>query len=236
MTGSKQLSIVIPVFNEKGTILEVLKRVEAVHLPSLQKEIIIVDDGSTDGTKELLQNLKHPSIRVFFQPRNFGKGAAVRRAFREVGGDFIIIQDADLEYDPEEYGKLLLPLERGAADVVFGSRFIGGDPHRVLYMSHYIANRALTLLSNMLTGLNLSDVEAGYKAFTRETVKALAGELRSERFGIEPELVARVARKKLRVYEVGISYYGRTYAEGKKISWRDGFSALWSIIRFNLFS
>lgn len=231
----KTLSVIIPAFNEKHTILEVLKRVEAVSLPDVRKEIIIVDDCSTDGTKELLKELRNPSVRVLFQPQNFGKGAAVRRGFADAHGDFIIIQDADLEYDPEDFHKLLRPMQKGVADAVFGSRFVGGDPHRVLYMSHFFANRCLTLFSNMLTGLNLSDMEAGYKAFTREAIHAISPELKSNRFGIEPELIARVAKKKLRVYEVGISYYGRTYAQGKKIRWQDGVAALWHIIRFNVF-
>ncbi|MDO8594567.1 MAG: glycosyltransferase family 2 protein [bacterium] len=232
---SKLLSIVIPAFNEKHTILEILKRIEAVSLAGVQKEIVIVDDASTDGTREILQQIRNPSVKVFFQEKNQGKGAAIRRGFGEVHGDFIIIQDADLEYDPEEYQKLLSPMQKGVADVVFGSRFVGGEPHRVLYALHYIANKCLTLFSNLLTGLNLSDMESCYKAFTREALQAIRGELKSNRFGIEPELVARVAKKKLRVYEVGISYYGRTYEEGKKINWKDGVSALWAIVKFNLF-
>jgi len=233
---NKLLSIVIPVYNEARTIANVLRFADTAPLSNLRREVIVIDDGSTDDTSDILSRVSLSApIRVVRFPRNCGKGAAVRRGFKEVRGDFVIIQDADLEYDPSEYGKLLGPLQRGFADVVFGSRFIGGEPHRVLYLSHYLANTFLTFLSNILTGLNLSDMEAGYKAFTREAVHALRDELQSERFGIEPELVARVAKKKMRVYEVGISYYGRTYAEGKKIGWKDGVSALWSIIRFNVF-
>ena len=232
----KKLSVVIPVFNEKNTILEILKRVDEVRLPDLEKEVIIVDDGSTDGTRELLQQIQKSSVKLFLQPHNRGKGAAVRRGFGEATGDFIIVQDADLEYDPKEYPLLLETLVDGRADAVFGSRFIGHRPHRVLLFWHYVGNKIITTFSNMFTGLNLTDIESCYKAFTRTGLDAIREELTSNRFGIEPELAARVAKKKLRVYEVGISYSGRTYAEGKKVGWRDGISALWCIIRFNLFS
>ena len=228
------LSIIIPVYNEAKTIRELLRRVESVALPGIAKEIIIVDDASTDGTREFLKTISNPA-RVFFQEHNRGKGAAVRRGFSEATGDFAIIQDADLEYNPQEYPLPLEPLLDGRADVVFSSRFVGERPHRVLFFWHYAGNRFLTILSNMCTNLNLTDIESGYKAFTKEALAAIRGELRSNRFGIEPELVARVARKRLRVYEVGISYSGRTYAEGKKINWKDGVSALWSIIHFGLF-
>ena len=232
----KKLSIVIPVFNEKNTILELLKRVEEVRIPDLEKEIIVVDDGSTDGTRALLETIRKPSVKIFLQTANQGKGAAVRKGFAEAHGDFIIIQDADLEYDPKEYPLLLETLMDGRADVVFGSRFVGHRPHRVLLFWHYIGNRILTTFSNMFTDLNLTDIESCYKAFTKAGLALIQGQLRSNRFGIEPELVARVAKKKLRVYEVGISYSGRTYAEGKKVGWRDGVSAIWCIIKFNLFS
>ena len=230
----KSLSIIIPVFNEEKTLRSIIERVEAVPLSGIEKEIIIIDDGSTDGTKDILSLLKG-NVKVFSHAHNLGKGAAVRRRFAEATCDFIIIQDADLEYDPAEYPRFLGPMQKGVADAVFGSRFVGSDPHRVLYAVHHIANRSLTFLSNMLTGLNLSDIESCYKAFTKEAVRTIRGDLRSNRFGIEPELVAAAAKKKLRVYEVGISYYGRTYAEGKKINWKDGVGALWWIVRFNLF-
>lgn len=233
-SSTKKLSIVIPVFNERETIRELIKRVEAVPLPAIEKEIVIVDDGSTDGTREILHSLAG-KLRVFFQERNFGKGAAVRRGFYEATGDFALIQDADLEYNPEEYPLLLEPLLDGRADAVFGSRFVGERPHRVLFFWHYMGNKFLTTFSNMFTDLNLTDIESGYKAFSREALLAIRGKLRSNRFGIEPELVARVAKKGLRVYEVGISYSGRTYAEGKKVNWKDGVAAFWSIIRFNFF-
>lgn len=232
----KKLFIIIPVYNEKSTILEVIKRVERVRLPELEKKIIIVDDGSTDGTRELLREFQNPSVRVLFQAQNFGKGAAVRRGFAEATGDFVLIQDADLEYDPQEYPLLLGPLLDGRADVVFSSRFIGDRPHRVLFFRHYLGNKLITAFSNMVTNLNLTDIESGYKAFTRKAAATIRDELRSNRFGIEPELVARAARKQMRAYEVGISYSGRTYAEGKKIGWRDGIAALWHIIRCNLFN
>ncbi|MBI2989765.1 MAG: glycosyltransferase family 2 protein [Candidatus Magasanikbacteria bacterium] len=234
----KILSVVIPVYNEKHTILGLIDAVKKVALEGMEKEIILVDDFSTDGTRELLQGLdkNQDSLRVLFHPENKGKGAALRSGFAAAKGDFVIIQDADLEYNPEEYPVLLEPLLDGRADVVYGSRFLGNRPHRVLFFWHYVGNRFLTLLSNMFTNINLTDMETCYKAFTGEALKRILPKLSSDRFTIEPEITARVARERLRIYEVGISYSGRTYAEGKKIGWKDGFSALWAIIKFNLFS
>lgn len=230
----RKLSIVIPVYNEAPTIMKLLQKVESVNV-ELQKEIILVDDFSTDGTRDILKTLESRH-RVIYHERNQGKGAALRTGFKEASGDFIIIQDADLEYDPNEYLILLAPLLDGRADVVYGSRFVGDRPHRVLFFRHYVGNKMLTLLSNMFTSLNLTDMETCYKAFTRDALLKIRDELKSNRFGIEPEITARVAKKKLRIYEVGISYSGRTYAEGKKINWKDGVAAIWSIIKFNLLS
>jgi len=237
---NKTLSVVIPVFNEKDTILKILERVEKVSLSGLEKEIIIVDDCSTDGTVEILRNLSNVRstgrLKIFFQESNQGKGAALRRGFRETSGDYIIVQDADLEYDPREYPLLLCPLTEGRADVVYGSRFTGNQPRRVLFFWHYVGNKLLTLLSNMLTDLNLTDMETCYKAFTKEALAKVQDKLVSNRFGFEPEVTARMAQSRLRIFEVGISYNGRTYAEGKKINWKDGISAVWVIIKSNLFS
>jgi len=227
-----KLSVLIPVYNERSSIELLLKRVEAA---PYEKEIILVDDGSTDGTREVLEQLARAhrdQVQIFLHPKNRGKGAAIRTAIEHVTGDIVIIQDADLEYDPQDYPALLGPILEGHADVVFGNRFHGG-PHRVLYFWHYIGNRLLTNLCNMMTNLNLSDMEVGYKTFRAEVLQRLR--LKSDRFGIEPELTVKVAKLGCRVYEVPIAYHGRTYAEGKKIGWKDGFAALYYILRFRLF-
>ncbi len=233
ISNGVKLSIIVPAFNEKNTILEILKRIEAVQLP-LNKEIILVDDGSTDGTREILKSLPEEKYKVFYQEKNLGKGAAVRRGFKEVSGDIIIIQDADLEYDPEEYGKLIGPILKGKADVVYGSRLIGSEAHRVLYFWHYQGNRFLTFLSNMLSNLNLSDMETGYKVFSKQALEKIRPYLTSDRFGLEPEITMLIGKNKFRIYEVGITYAGRTYEEGKKIGWRDGFAAIYHIIKFGI--
>jgi glycosyltransferase involved in cell wall biosynthesis len=228
-----ELSVVIPCYNESGTIEEILAAVRGSEVTDL--EIVVVDDGSTDGTREKLRALEgQPGLRVIFHDRNQGKGAALRTGFRAATGEVVIVQDADLEYDPTEYPKLLAPIRAGKADVVYGSRFVGGESHRVLYFWHYAANKLLTLFSNMFTNLNLTDMETCYKAFRREVIQKI--DLREERFGFEPEVTAKVARMGCRIYEVGISYSGRTYAEGKKIGWRDGLRALWCVVRYNVLS
>jgi glycosyltransferase involved in cell wall biosynthesis len=228
----KTLSILIPVYNERQTVLEILREVEDVPALDLKKEIILIDDYSTDGTQEMLQEMqKLGKYKIFFQDKNRGKGAALRLGFSKATGDFILIQDADLEYDPKEYPSLLGPIVEGKADVVYGSRFMGDKPHRVLLYWHYLGNKFLTTLSNVFTQLNLTDMETCYKVFTKEALVKILPDLRSNRFGIEPEITAIIAKNKLRVFEVGISYSGRTYEEGKKISWKDGFSAIWTIIK-----
>lgn len=231
---AKKLSIIIPAYNEKGTIEEIIRQVKAVELEDFEKEIIVVDDGSTDGTRDILKKID--SIKYILHEKNLGKGSSLKAGFGAATGDIILIQDADLEYDPNEYPRLLAPIISGRADVVFGSRFVGSEPHRVLYPLHYVANKTLTTLSNVLSGFNLSDMEACYKVFKKEVVGSFKNNLVSRRFGIEPEITAKIAKGKWRVYEVGISYYGRTYEEGKKINWKDGLAAIWYIIRFNLFS
>ena len=230
-----KLSVVIPVFNEKNTIKEIVRQVEAVRLP-LEKEIIIIDDCSTDGTRDILKGFDKSKSKIIFRERNEGKGAALREGFLEATGDIIIIQDADLEYDPNDYLKIIEPILKGRGDVVYGSRFITGDPKRVLYFWHFLGNAFITKLSNLLSGLTFSDIETGYKAFRKEVVNSFKEKLKSKRFGIEPEITARLAKGRWRVYEIGISYYGRTYEEGKKINWRDGFAAIWHVIKFNIFS
>jgi glycosyltransferase involved in cell wall biosynthesis len=232
-----RLTIVIPAYNERATVEDLLRRVAAAPLTAgIEREMIVVDDGSTDGTRELLREVAARGewpLRLVEHEVNRGKGAAIRTGFAAASGDLVLIQDADLEYDPAEYPQLLAPILANEADVVFGSRFLGG-PHRVLFFWHYVGNRFLTTLSNMLTDLNLSDMETCYKVFRREVLDGIR--LESNRFGIEPELTAKVAKTRARIYEVPISYRGRTYAEGKKIGWKDGFSAIWAILKYNLFS
>jgi len=225
------LSIIIPCYNEINTINEVVKRVQSSKIKS--KQIIIVDDFSTDGTRELLGNFVDESIQVIFKNKNQGKGAAISDGIKFATGEITIIQDADLEYDPQEYEKIINPIVLGKADVVYGSRFQGAQPHRVVYFWHRLGNGFLTLLSNIMTDINLTDMETCYKAFRTEILKSI--DIKEKRFGFEPEITAKVARKRLRIYEVGISYYGRTYEEGKKIGWRDGVRAIWCIIKYNLF-
>lgn len=232
------LSVVIPVYNEEKTLRTIVDRVRAV---PIRKEIVLVDDGSRDRSRQILEDLRlegeadrDNAIRVYFQDQNKGKGAALRRGLAEATGDIVVIQDADLEYDPGEYPRLIEPIIRGEADVVYGSRFLGDHPHRVLYFWHYLGNKGLTLLSNCFTNLNLTDMETCYKVFTRSAVDSVLPVLKQDRFGFEPEVTAKIARRRFRVFELSISYAGRTYDEGKKIGWRDGFKALWCIVRYGL--
>lgn len=225
----KTLSVLIPVYNEKATVLELLRRVEAVALP-VAKEIVIVDDGSTDGTRDVLRGLDGRA-QVVLHERNRGKGAALRTALAHATGDYVIVQDADLEYDPADYPGLLVPLLDGRADAVYGSRFLGG-PHRVLFFWNYLANKLFTLLTNVLYNINLTDMGTCYKVFVAEKIKAIP--LESERFGIEAEITAKICKARFRLYETPISYSGRTYDEGKKIAWTDGFSYLWCLLRYRV--
>jgi glycosyltransferase involved in cell wall biosynthesis len=226
-----KLSVVMPVYNEQATLREVVARVLAV---PVDLELICVDDGSRDGSREILAELAaaHPQIRVSLQPKNTGKGAALRLGIQQATGDFVLIQDADLEYDPADYPALLGPLVQGKADVVYGSRFLGSGPHRVLYYWHSVGNWLLTILSNALTNMNMTDMETCYKVFRREILQAIP--IEEDRFGFEPEITVKIAKRRLRVYEVGISYWGRTYEEGKKIGWKDGFRALWCLLKYTL--
>ena len=228
-----KLSVVIPCYNEVHTIEEIVGAVK--NSPVVSKEIILVDDFSTDGTRELIKDSLESQVdRVIYHEQNRGKGAALRSGFKAARGDVVVVQDADLEYDPSQFPALMAPIAADKADIVFGSRFMGGEPHRVVYFWHMIGNRFLTLLSNMLTNLNLTDMETCYKMFRREVLESL--DLREDRFGFEPEITAKVARKEYRIYEVGISYYGRTYAEGKKINWKDGVRAIYAIFKYNLWA
>lgn len=227
--GEMRLSVVIPVYNEREYILDIIQRVKDV---GLANEIIVVDDCSTDGTRDVIAKVADPQVRVFYHERNQGKGAALRTGFSQVVGDMVIIQDADLEYDPREYSRLIKPILEGKADVVYGSRFAGGDAHRVVYFWHMMGNKFLTLFSNMCSNLTLTDMETCYKVMRREVVDRIT--IEEDRFGFEPEITAKIAKLQVRIYEVGISYFGRSYQEGKKINWKDGISALRCIIKYNL--
>ena len=224
-----RISVVVPVFNERSTIESIMDRIKAV---PFDKEIVVVDDFSTDGTRDILSRMNGDMVKVIFHEKNMGKGAALRTGFCNVTNDIVIVQDADLEYDPAEYHKLIKPIVDGKADVVYGSRFMGSEPHRVLYFWHMIGNKILTFLSNMFTNLSLTDMETCYKVFRREVLKNIT--IEENRFGFEPEITAKLSKMDLRIYEVGISYAGRSYKEGKKINWKDGFSAMRCIIKYNL--
>ena len=226
------MSIIIPCYNESKTILSLIKAVK--NSPVTNREIIIVDDGSRDGTRDILNQLNDPEVRIIFHSRNQGKGAALRTGFNEAKGDICIVQDADLEYDPQEFPIVIQPILDGKADVVFGSRFQSGRPHRVVYFWHRIGNGLLTLMSNLFTDLNLSDMETCYKAFKREIIQSV--DIKENRFGFEPEVTAKISKLNIRIYEVGISYYGRTYDEGKKIGWKDGVRAVYCILKYNLWA
>ena len=226
------LSIIIPCYNESKTILSLIKAVK--NSPVTNREIIIVDDGSEDGTRDILNQLNDLEVRIIFHSRNQGKGAALRTGFNEAMGDICIVQDADLEYDPQEFPIVIQPILDGKADVVFGSRFQSGRPHRVVYFWHRVGNGLLTLMSNLFTDLNLSDMETCYKAFRREIIQSV--DIRENRFGFEPEVTAKISKLNIRIYEVGISYYGRTYDEGKKIGWKDGVRAVYCILKYNLWA
>lgn len=234
----KKISIIVPVFNESDNVKEVIKRVLNAPMCGLQKEIVLIDDGSNDGSTEIVKRLKVKGVKKIFHKTNRGKGASVRDGFKAATGDVVIIQDADLEYNPDEIQLLVKPIVTGLADVVYGSRFVSDRPHRVLYFWHWVSNSILTFVSNALTNLNLTDMESGYKAFSMDIVKKIAPNLESDRFGFEPEVTARVARlarrRDVRIYEVGISYSGRTYSEGKKIKWYDAVYAFWYLLKYNI--
>jgi glycosyltransferase involved in cell wall biosynthesis len=228
-----KLSVVMPVYNEEATILSIVQRVRDVRIEGIEQELIIIDDCSKDGTRKEIEKLQGtPGIVLLFHEKNRGKGAALRTGFTAATGDMVIVQDADLEYDPQEFPRLIKPILDGKADVVFGSRFVGGDCHRVLYFRHMLGNKVLTFMSNWFTNLNLTDMEVCYKVFRRPIIQGIT--LEEDRFGFEPEVTAKVARLKCRIYEVGISYAGRTYEEGKKIGWKDGVRAIWCILKYNL--